>query len=252
MMAQCKFTTEQISNIRYWNSHLLSFKTTKAANFSFIAGQFCRLGIETTTEILWRPYSIVSACTATELEFYSVILADGKFSQSLTNMSAGSPLYIDKTSYGFLTLERFVGGEDLWLLATGTGIAPFIAMLHEVALWAQFKRVILVHCVRTAADLSYQAEIADIAHNIALNQLQYVQVITRDNRGGHLYQRIPALLINGTLEQHVGLKITIAHSRVMLCGAPEMVASTRQILAERGLSLSRRGQPGNFAVENSW
>lgn len=253
-----KYTIEKITFIKKWTDHLFSFRTTRNENFKFIPGQFARLGIEDKEKkIIWRPYSIVSADYDEELEFYSIIVPDGQFTQQLKNIQINDNILIDKTNYGLLTTDRFEKGKHLWLLSTGTGLAPFISILYEFPIWEQYEKIILVHCARTKEELVYKDEInnffiSEYYKDLVKNKLIYITLLTRDNSGADLYGRITQLIKNNKLEQNVGIEINKDNSRIMICGNPQMVDDTRKLLAERDLTISRRGIPGNMAVENYW
>ena len=169
----------------------------------------------------------------------------------------GDRVLLEKKNYGYLTTDRFECGRDLWLLSTGTGLAPFLSILQEFDTWEQYENIVLVHSVRYRHELAYEEFIHSFKENELFaeyaHKLKYVQVVTRDQTGrSMLNDRITHLLANGALEAHVGLPIDQERSRVMICGNPEMVQETRQLLTERGLTLSLRGKPGNLAVENYW
>ncbi|MCE3269247.1 MAG: ferredoxin--NADP(+) reductase [Burkholderiales bacterium] len=253
-----KYTTEKITYLHKWTDHLFSFRTTRNESFTFIPGQFARLGVDKEDgTIVWRPYSIVSADYDEELEFYSIIVPDGEFTQRLKNLNVNDNIYVDKTNYGLLTTDRFEKGKDLWFLSTGTGLAPFISIMYDFTIWEQYDKVILVHCVRNKEELAYQELINgffthEYYAEMVKNKLIYVKIITREDNGADLYGRITELLKNNQLEQYVNTNINVLDSRIMICGNPEMVDDTRKILAERGLVISRRGKPGNMAVENYW
>jgi ferredoxin/flavodoxin---NADP+ reductase len=253
-----KYTTEKILFLHKWTDHLFTFRTTRNNSFKFIPGQFARLGVyKEDGKIVWRPYSIVSADYDEELEFYSIVVPDGEFTQILKNIKIGDEILIDKTNYGLLTTDRFEKGKDLWFLSTGTGLAPFISILYEFSIWEQYEKIILVHCARDKEELTYQDLINSFYNHefyadMVKDKLKYIKIITRDKIGADLYGRITELLLNNKLEQHVGVDITIENSRLMICGNPEMVDETRKILGARGLTISRRGKPGNMAVENYW
>lgn len=258
MTKENKFTKEKITYIKQWTDHLFSFKITRYEGYKFIPGQFARLGVDKDDgTIVWRPYSIVSADYDEELEFYSIVVPDGEFTQRLKNLKIGDEIYLDKTNYGLLTTDRFENGKHLWLLSTGTGLAPFISILYEFGIWEQYEKIILVHCVRNKEELAY----ADLINSfytheyysdMVKDKLEYVKIVTRDKDGADLYGRITELLKNEKLEKFLDIPINVVDSRIMICGNPEMVDDTRKILAERGLAISRRGKPGNMAVENYW
>lgn len=258
MTKENKYTEETITYIKKWTDHLFSFKTTRNEAFKFIAGQFARLGIKKEDEkIVWRPYSIVSAEYDEELEFYSIVVPDGEFTQRLKDFKIGDIIYVDKTNYGLLTTDRFENGKDLWLLSTGTGLAPFISILYDFNIWQQYEQVILVHGVRLAEELAYQDEINSFFKNeyyaeLVKDKLKYVKIISREKTGGDLYGRITNLIESGQLEKFTDIMLTVENSRVMLCGNPQMVEDSRNILIERGFTMSRRSLLGNIASENYW
>ncbi|HMT02339.1 MAG TPA: ferredoxin--NADP reductase [Burkholderiales bacterium] len=258
MAKETKYTLEKVTYVKKWTDHLFSFRTTRYEGFKFIPGQFARLGINKEDgSIVWRAYSIVSADYDEELEFYSIVVPDGEFTQRLKNLKIGDDIYVDKTNYGLLTTDRFENGKHLWLLSTGTGLAPFISILFDFHIWEQYEKIILVHCARNKEELAYQ----DLINNFYThefyadfvnNKLIYVKILTRENNGADLYGRITELLKNKKLEEFVNIPINVEDSRLMICGNPQMVDDTRKILGERDLVISRRGKPGNMAVENYW
>lgn len=258
MAKENKYTIEKITYVKQWTDHLFSFKITRDAGFKFIPGQFARLGVKKEDdEFVWRPYSIVSADYDEELEFYSIVVPDGEFTQRIKDIKIGDEIYIDKTNYGLLTTDRFENGKDLWFLSTGTGLAPFISILYDFSIWEQYDKVILVHCTREAEELTYQDTINDFFNHeyygeLVKDKLQYIKILTRDDKGGDLYGRITTLVENGELEKFAKVPLTIEDSRIMICGNPQMVDDTRKLLATKGLTVSKRSKPGNMAVENYW
>jgi ferredoxin--NADP+ reductase len=251
-----KYTSEKIIDVHGWTPHLFSFRTTRDPDYRFTAGQFARLGVRKGEEIVWRPYSVVSAEQDDFLEFYSIVVPGGEFTSRLSHMKAGDEICVERQSYGFMTLDRFVDGRDLWLLATGTGLGPYISILHREATWKTFENIIVVHSVRHTNELTYQ----DVLRNIKTREpfaalparFIYLQAVTRDTVAGAFKERITDLLRSGELERHVGLDIAPDHSRVMLCGNPQMVDESRQLLKERGIVVGRRATPGQLAIEAYW
>ncbi len=258
MKASDKYTVETITEIHTWASNLFSFKTTRSQSYRFIAGQFARLGVEgDNDELVWRAYSICSAPYDEFLEFYSIVVPDGAFTSRLAQLKVGDQVLVEKRNYGYLTIDRFECGKDLWLLSTGTGLAPFLSILQEFEPWEKYENIVLVHSVRYEHELAYREFIHSFKENELFSEhahkLKYVPVVTRSPAGAVLLNnRITELLTNGELEAHVGLPINQDRSRVMICGNPDMVQETRQVLIERGLALSLRGKPGQLAVENYW
>lgn len=257
---------------------LFSLTVTRDPAFSFIPGQFARLGLHvesagidnTVASALpktpneWRAYSMVSRPDAQELEFFSVVVPEGKFSPALAALKVGDPIWIDKSVFGFLTLERFVDGEDLWLIATGTGLSAYLSMLRDPATWMRFKRVILLHGVRHAAELAYRQELLELSELMKSSggAFIYLPVTSQEPLSLELSPaiaphwlkpaRLTTLLASGELEQRVGIPLDTKRSRIMLCGNPAMVTDMRALLSERGFAPGRRGVAGNLAVENYW
>ena len=180
----------------------------------------------------------------------------GAFTSRLSKLKEGDAIYVERKSYGFLTTDRFQAGKDLWMLATGTGLAPFLSILHDFATWESYDNLILVQSVRTQSELAYEDLIRgfDRSEYYAefARKLRYVRIVTREPVPGTLGDRVTKLVASGVLEENVGLKLDHERSRIMLCGNPEMVEDSRRILTERGFRMSRRGEPGHLAVENYW
>jgi ferredoxin--NADP+ reductase len=252
-----KSTVETITWIHSWAPHLFSFKTTRPKAFRFTAGQFARLGVNKADgSTAWRAYSMVSGPYDEHLEFYSIVVPGGEFTSELSRLAVGDALFIDKQNHGFLTTSRFTGGSDLWLLSTGTGIAPFLSILADPATWEDFERIVLVHSVRTADELAYRDHIARLSHDEMLGEvaqrLTYIPVVTRELIPDMLNARLTELITSGRLEQAAGLSFDLDKSRIMLCGNPAMVDDTRRVLKTRGFTTSRQSSPGQIAVENYW
>jgi len=156
-----KGTAEKILHLQRWTERLFSFRLSRPAAFRFQPGQFARLGLDGPLgSTIWRPYSMVSAAYDEHLDFFSIQVPDGAFTSRLATCKVGDTVYVEKTAYGYLTTSRFVGGSNLWLLATGTGIAPFLSILRDPAVWVQYEHIVLAYSVRQAADLAYRDEIA--------------------------------------------------------------------------------------------
>lgn len=257
-MNEEKFTRETVLSVRRWSENLFSFTLTRPAHFRFSAGQFARIGIEVDGENVFRAYSVVSSPFAEQLEFFSIVVPDGAFTSRLQHLKAGDSLLLEKIPYGFLTLARYQKPlpHDLWLLATGTGLAPFLSMLQDFAPWQQYQQIILAYSVRTPEELAYVEEINNIAQTFGEGGacFKFLPIITRPGVPASdtaLAQRLPKLIENGVLEQQAGLALNPKTSHVMLCGNPQMVEDTRNALKGRGLTMNRRGE-GNIAVENYW
>ncbi|AOE83484.1 ferredoxin--NADP reductase [Pseudomonas sp. TCU-HL1] len=252
-----KFTRQTLLEVETLTPSLFTLRTTRDAGYRFRAGQFARLGVtKADGSTVWRAYSMVSAPHDEYLEFFSIVVPGGEFTSELSHLAEGDTLMVDKTAFGFLTLDRFVDGRDLWLLATGTGLAPFLSILQDLEVWQRFERIILVYSVRQAAELAYQPLIDDLKNRDYLEgvaeKLLYIPVVTREDVSGALHGRITTLIENGELERAAGLDLIPEHSRVMLCGNPQMIDDTRAVLKTRDMNLSLTRRPGQVAVENYW
>ncbi|EPF70695.1 ferredoxin-NADP+ reductase [Acinetobacter rudis CIP 110305] len=254
IMSVDKFSLEKVLSVHRWSDNLFSFTMTRPAHFKFTAGQFARIGLKVADDLVVRAYSVVSSPYDETLEFFSIVVPDGAFTSQLQHLKVGDELYLEKVPYGFLTLARYQAPapKDLWLLATGTGLAPFISMLQDFETWQKYQNIHLIYSVRTAAELAYVDRITEIVELFAEGHegFKFVPIITRDPQA-ELHDRLPVLIENGQLEKTVGLDFDPASTHIMLCGNPQMVEDTRDALKARGLTMNRRGE-GNIAVENYW
>jgi len=258
MSTSDKYTIETITDVRPWTDSLFSFRTTRDRGYRFVPGQFARIGVRDrdSGETIWRAYSIASASYDEHLEFFSVVVPGGAFTSRLAKLREGDPILVERKSYGFLTTDRFQAGRDLWMLATGTGLAPFLSILHEFETWESYDNLILVQSVRTQSELAYEDLIQSFEKSEYYaeyaRKLRYVRIVTREPVPGALGDRVTKLLASGVLEENVGIRLDHDRSRIMLCGNPEMVEDSRKLLTGRGFRVSRRGDPGHLAVENYW
>jgi len=226
---------------RHWTENLFSLRV-EAPRLSFEAGQFVRIAVE---EKVARAFSFVNPPQDPVLEFYGVVVPQGPLSPRLAQLEPGDRLQVASNPAGFLVLSELPDAETLWLLSTGTGIAPFISMLRTEAPWKRFRNVVLVHAVRHANELVYQELIAS-------TKVKYVTLVSRQMHQTSLSGRIPAALADGRLESAAGLALKAENSQVMLCGNPDMLKDTQAALAARGLRKHRRRTPGQVTVESFW
>lgn len=279
-MSDDKSIRVKVIEVTRWAPTLLSFKVTRPDGFKFTAGQFVRLGIhgkdlqyfaqnhETklmTSETkdkpidldgyVFRAYSVASSPYDEFIEFFSVVIPEGEFTSKVNHIQVGDSLLLNTTPFGYLTLARYQLPlpNDLWLLATGTGLAPFLSILKTIDVWQQYQRIILVYSARTSQELAYQAEIGSIKSIYGDNGAAFVflPIVTREADYAGQKARIPNLIVSGKLTQLVGQKLDKERSHVMLCGNPQMVEDTKEALKSLGLTMNRRGE-GNIAVENYW
>ncbi|MGH8355587.1 MAG: ferredoxin--NADP reductase, partial [Pseudomonas sp.] len=180
-----KFTRQTLLDVQTLTPSLFTLRTTRDAQLRFRAGQFARLGVaKADGSTVWRAYSMVSAPHDEHLEFFSILVPGGEFTSELSRLKVGDQLLVGRQPFGFLTLDRFVDGRDLWLLATGTGLAPFLSILQDFEVWRRFERIILVYSVRYAADLAYRELIAglgarDYLQDLA-DRLLFLPTLTRE------------------------------------------------------------------------
>lgn len=219
------------------------------------AGQFAKIGVEIDSddgrEIIGRPYSLVNAPGTQPLEFYYIQVPGGPLTSELVKLKPGDSMFVAPRANGFMILDEVPQSRHLWLMATGTGIGPFLAMLDTDKPWQRFEQVTLVYAVRSLAELSYQQRIQQAVAKHA-GQLVYVPFMSREQSDFTLHGRIPQAIIDGRLEDRAGVRFSAADSQIMLCGNPQMVEDTTAVLIERGLKKHRRRDPGQITVENYW
>ena len=264
-----------------WTPNLFSFTVSRPDSFKFTAGQFVRLGVnpsqlnyykqlsavaededeeldEALNEDIFRAYSIVSSPFDEILEFFSIVIPDGAFTSQLQHLEVGDELLLNTMPFGFLTLARYQKPlpKDLWLLATGTGLAPFLSMLQDLKTWEDYEHIVLAYSARSTEELAYmdkieslQEDFGSLVENPA--NLIFIPIVTREPVEGALTERLPKLLLDGTLQARAGIDLDVDSTHVMLCGNPEMVEDTKETLKSLGLVMNRRGE-GNIAVENYW
>jgi ferredoxin--NADP+ reductase len=235
---------------RHWTDSLFSLRV-KGAPLVFDAGQFVRIALDIDGERVARAFSMVNAPGEPLLEFYGVVVPQGPLSPRLARLQATDRLFVASNPAGFLVLSEVPRAETLWLMATGTGIAPFISMLRADTPWQRFENVVLVHAVRRAPELVYRDEV-DRTRAKHGPRFMYVPIVSREDAPRALRGRIPALLNDGRLEGAAGLKLASAGSQVMLCGNPDMLKDTTAALVGRGLRKNRRRTPGQITVESFW
>jgi ferredoxin--NADP+ reductase len=199
---------------------------------------------------------MVSASYDEYLEFFSIIVPDGAFTTRLARLVPGDTLRVEKQAYGFLTTDRFVGGKDLWMMASGTGVAPFLSILRDPQVWERFDNLVLAYSVREARDLAYGDEIARLGNDELFaahrHKLRFAPIVTREKVPGALDRRLTDLIADRGLEESLGLPLDAERSRVLVCGNPQMLDDLRAALTARGLRPDRSKEPGQLAFENYW
>jgi ferredoxin--NADP+ reductase len=245
-MAQ--WTGGRVAAKTQWNDTHFSLAIEADAP-SFVAGQFIRVAADLGDERVGRPYSLVNPPQADHLEIFFNIVPEGPLSSHLAGLDAGDPVWVTDTASGLLTLDEVPAQtRDIWLLATGTGVGPFLSMLQTDEPWQRFDHVILGYGVRMADAFGYGDLIARLqqAHP---DRFRFVPYVTGERVEGTFDCRIPPTVADGRLEERVGIRISAEQSHVMLCGHSGMIGDTVSLLEARGLKRHRRRDPGQISTE---
>jgi ferredoxin--NADP+ reductase len=232
-----------------WTDTLFSLRV-ECARLQFTAGQFVRIALDVDGERVARPFSFVNAPEDPVMEFYGVVVPEGPLSPRLAQLRVGDTIHVADNPAGWLILSEVPPAEDLWLVATGTGIAPFLSILRTGAPWQRYRRIILVHGVRRANELVYQEMIEDMMRSHP-GKLSYVRFTSREKAHDALEGRIPVAVADGRLEA-AAVTIAAERSQFMLCGNPDMLKDMQAALVARGLKKHRRRSPGQITVESFW
>jgi ferredoxin/flavodoxin---NADP+ reductase len=234
----------------HWTDNLFSLQVSAVID-EFRAGQYTSLALETGGERHAQPYSILSCPRHLPLEFFLYTHEEGELSTELARLRNGDQIWIKRKPEGSFTLQQVASADSLWLLATGTGVAPFLSMLQTEEIWERFEHVVLVYAARTLQDLCYQTLIAEIqgAH---LQQFSFIPFISRETQPGMMHGHIPLAISNGELERHAGRVLTPQGSQIMLCGNPGMVKDAYDRLQQRGFRQNAGDRSGQITFESYW
>ena len=242
---------ERISKVTHWNDHLFSFRATRGNAFRFQNGHFVMLGLEVAGRPLLRAYSIASANYEDYLEFFSIKVKDGPLTSKLQHLKVGDSIVMSQKSVGTLVVDDLNPGKNLYLFATGTGLAPFLSIVKDPDVYARFGQVKLIHCVRKQEDLAYFEYLSrglledEYVGEIATEKFHYMPTVTREPFA--LKGRITELIDNRTLALHPD------HDRVMLCGSQNMLKDVGEQLDLLGFKVSSsQGTPGDYVFERSF
>jgi ferredoxin/flavodoxin---NADP+ reductase len=254
MAAMSKWVQGTVAGKRRWTDRHISL-SVHAPEVTFVAGQFGRLALPappgSAEDMLGRPYSFVNNPELAPHEFYFIVLDNGPLTPRLAALEAGDPVWLLRTANGFFSVGEVPAADALWCLATGTGLGPFLSILRTEEPWQKFGRVVLVHAVRFANELTYTDVIGGIARAHA-GAFAYVPMVSREAHPGALSGRIPAAIDDGRLEARAGVPLTADNSHAMLCGNPAMVDDAQTSLAARGMRRHRRKEPGHITIETYW
>ncbi|HWS40489.1 MAG TPA: ferredoxin--NADP reductase [Arenimonas sp.] len=252
------YIKETVLDVRHWTDDYFSFTVARDDGFRFENGQFVMIGIEVDGKPLMRAYSIASANWEEQLEFFSIKVANGPLTSRLQHMKVGDTLLISRKPTGTLLISDVHPGKVLYLLSTGTGLAPFLATIKDPETYERFEHIVLVHGVRYQSDLAYADYIRNelprheyLGEQIS-RQLHYVPVVSREPFT--LNGRATDLLANGAIPASIGLPpLNPESDRAMICGSPQMLADFRNILDCRGFLASKKiGQPGHYVFERAF
>ena len=251
------FNTEKVLSVHHWTDTLFSFKTTRDPGFRFKNGHFIMIGLEVEGRPLMRAYSIASPNHEETLEFFSIKVQDGPLTSRLQNIQTGDQIMISRKPTGTLVLDHLIPGRNLYLLSTGTGLAPFISIIQDPETYEQYDKVILTHGCRNVSDLAYQDLINDVLPNneyfgdLVREKLIYYPTVTREpfrNQG-----RLTEAMKTGKITRDLGLPdFDIEQDRFMICGSPSMLKDTCNILNDMGFKEARGGDMGHYVIERAF
>ena len=251
------FYVETVTSVRHWTDTLFSFTATRDAGFRFLNGQFTMIGLEVDDRPLLRAYSMVSSSYDTHLEFFSIKVPNGPLTSRLQHLKVGDQVLVGRKPTGTLIQDNLRPGKNLYLLGTGTGLAPFLSIVKDPDTYDRFERVIVVHGCRTVAELAYGELLTETLPNDEFlgeqvrAQLTYYPTVTREpfrNTG-----RITGLLQSGKLPADIGLPPpNPTDDRFMLCGSPDMLADMLIWLKAGGYAEGNHSEPGDYVVEKAF
>jgi ferredoxin/flavodoxin---NADP+ reductase len=248
---------ERVLDVHHWTENLFSFTTSRSPAFRFQSGQFTMIGLELEGRPLLRAYSMASAKYEESLEFFSIKVQDGPLTSRLQHLKPGDEVLVNRKATGTLVHDNLIAGRTLYLLGTGTGLAPFLSIIKDAETYERYQRIVLVHGCRQVAELAYgefiQRELPDheFLGDLVRGKLIYYPTVTREpfhNRG-----RLTDLITSNTLSEELGLPpLDCEHDRVMLCGSPSMLDDLRAILDERGFVEGNHATPGHYVIERAF
>ena len=250
--------TERVLHVHHWNDTLFSFRTTRDPALRFRNGHFVMIGLPVNGKPLLRAYSVASANHEEHLEFLSIKVPDGPLTSRLQHLKEGDEIFVGRKPVGTLVVDDLRPGRHLYLLATGTGLAPFMSIIKDPDVYERFEKVVLVHGVRTVSELAYseyiQKELPDheFLGEMLRDKLVYYPTVTREpfrNRG-----RLTELLDTGKLTDDIGLPaLNPATDRAMICGNQAMLDDCCKLLDARGFQISpRQGEQGDYVIERAF
>lgn len=252
------FATERVLSVHHWNDNLFSFKTTRDPGLRFENGQFLMIGLQVESRPLVRAYSIASPNYEEHLEFFSIKVPNGPLTSRLQHLKVNDEVLVSRKPTGTLVIHDLKPGKNLYLLSTGTGLAPFMSVIQDIEAYDRFEKIVLIHGVRYVSELAYADFIEkELPNNeffgeFVREKLIYYPTVTREafrNQG-----RLTDLINSGKLFDDIGLPpLNPIDDRAMICGSPQMLADTAALLDARGFKVSARiGEPGDYVIERAF
>ncbi len=249
--------SETVVSIHHWNERLFTFRTARDNGFRFESGQFVMLGLRIGDRPLLRAYSIASPSYDEHLEFFSIKVENGPLTSVLREIRPGDPVLIGQKPTGTLLLGNLLPGRNLFLIATGTGLAPFLALVQEPEVYERFDRVIVAHGCRYRSELAYSGFLGsglrshDLVGELARDKLLYHASVTREPEPGQ--PRLTEQVSSGRLAADLGLPpLDPEQDRLMLCGSMGMLDDMRAILTDRGFTEGSHASAGGFVYEKAF
>lgn len=251
------FNLEKVLSVHHWTDRLFSFTTTRDPSLRFSNGHFTMIGLKVDGKPLLRAYSIVSANYEEHLEFLSIKVPDGPLTSRLQHIQPGDEVVVGRKPTGTLLIDYLLPGSRLYLLSSGTGLAPFMSIIRDPETYEKFAEVILIHSVREVKELAYHDYITKELPNheflgeLVRNQLKYYPTVTRETF--HQQGRITDLIESGKLFSDLGVPaLHPEHDRGMICGSPAMLRDLKHMLEQRGFKEGNTSTPGDFVIERAF
>ena len=251
------FTSEVVQDVKHWTDTLFSFTTSRSPTLRFECGQFVMIGLELNGKPLTRAYSMVSTNYDDHLEFLSIKVPGGPLTSKLRHIKPGDTILVSKKPTGTLLIENLLPGRNLYLLGTGTGLAPFMSIIRNPATYDRFEKIVLVHGCRQISELAYGDRIMhelpkdELIGELIRDQLMYFPTVTREpfrNRG-----RITDLISSGQIFNELSLPyLSAEHDRIMLCGSPDMLEDLKAYVLAQGFVEGCSGAPSSFVIEKAF
>jgi len=251
------FNEEKVLSVHHWTDRLFSFTTTRDPSLRFSNGHFTMIGLRVKDKPLLRAYSIVSANYEEHLEFLSIKVEDGPLTSRLQHIQLGDTIIVGRKPTGTLLIDYLLPGKRLYMLASGTGLAPFMSVIRDPQTYEKFDEVVLVHGVREVAELAYHDYLTqslpqhEFLGEMVSKQLRYYPTVTRE---AYVHTgRITGLIENGQLFTDLGVPaLDCEQDRIMICGSPAMLRDLKTMLEARGFNEGNTTRPGDFVIERAF